>query len=343
MKILISVDPEIPVPPIYYGGIERIVDSLINQYTDKGHEVYLIAHRDSNNKKAVKIFPWPRLSSRGTLNIVSNAKALYKAYKTIKPDIIHSFSRLLYLYPLLFLAHKSKLRIVQTYQREINHKSTSLAHFLFGKKLFFTACGHHLIENLPVKKYATGIHNFADTNFYKDDSNIHKKHLMFLGRIQDIKGTKEAVNVALETNNELIIAGNIQPGHDEYFENQIKPYLENPLINYVGPVNDEQKLYYLQCSKAFLFPIKWEEPFGIVMAEAMACGTPVIGFKRGSVPEVVIHNQNGFIVSDVNEMISAVNKIDKIDRLEVRADCEKRFSLEVISKQYISLFSKMTS
>jgi glycosyltransferase involved in cell wall biosynthesis len=106
-------------------------------------------------------------------------------------------------------------------------------------------------------------------------------------------------------------------------------------------VNDEQKLYYLQRAKAFLFPIKWEEPFGIVMAEAMACGVPVIGFHRGSVPEVVKDKRTGFIVNNTSEMILAVNKIDTIDRKLVRKDCEDRFSLEVISTQYLGLLEKI--
>ncbi len=164
---------------------------------------------------------------------------------------------------------------------------------------------------------------------------------MFLGRIEDIKGTKECIEVALATKTKLIIAGNIQEGHDDYFNTFVKPHLNNPLIEYVGTVNDEQKLYYLQRAKAFLFPIKWEEPFGIVMAEAMACGVPVIGFRRGSVPEVVLDKVTGFIVNNTAEMIKAVNQIDTIDRKLVRKDCEDRFSLEVISNDYIQLLNQL--
>ena len=128
---------------------------------------------------------------------------------------------------------------------------------------------------------------------------------------------------------------------EEYFEENIKSHLNNTLIEYVGTVNDEQKKYYLQRSKAFLFPIKWEEPFGIVMAEAMSCGVPVIAFRRGAVPEVVKEGVSGFIVDNVDEMIAAVNKIYKLDSEEIRNECVYQFSPEIIAKQYIVLLHEL--
>ena len=342
MKILITVDPEIPIPPTNYGGIERIVNNLIDEYTHLNADVYLIAHKDSTNSKICKLFAWPANSSQGVINVLSNAIKLYKTYNYIQPDIVHSFSRLLYLYPLLFSKNNNKLKILQSYQRQINPRSSAFAHFIFGKKLFFTGCGEHLFKNLVIKKVSSTIYNFTDTSFYNDDLSLKKEYLMFLGRIEDIKGTKECIEAAIATKNKLIIAGNIPSGHEEYFDLEIKPYLENSLIKYVGPVNNHQKLYYLQRSKALLFPIKWEEPFGIVMAEAMACGTPVIGFNRGSVAEVIKNNLNGFIVENTSEMIAAVNKIDIIDRIVVRNDCESRFSSKIIARHYMELINTIT-
>jgi len=339
MKILITVDPEIPVPPINYGGIERLVDGLVKAYSDLGNEVYLLAHEDSTCKFAKEIFKWEGKNSRNNNDTIKNAKKLKSIYHKIKPDIIHSFARLLYLYPTMF---SSNVPFVMTYERFISTKSTALASFLGGKRMYFTSAAEHMLNHIKKYKHKfTPIYNFTLTDYFLPDENIEKDNLMFLGRIEDIKGTKECIEVALRTNNKLIIAGNIQPGHDEYFNQYIKPHLENPLIQYVGAVNDEQKLYYLQRSKAFLFPIKWEEPFGIVMAEAMSCGVPVIGFKRGSVPEVVKNNETGFIVENTEQMIDAVLKIDTIDRKLVRQDCIERFSLEVIANQYLGLFNKI--
>ncbi len=277
MKILITVDPEIPVPPTNYGGIERIVDKLIYAFREQGNEIYLVANKESKNEAATKIFGWPAEASRGFFNIYKNSSFLTKIVTTVKPDIIHSFSRLLYLYP-VFL--KSNTCVIQTYQRKISEKSTNLASKIAGRKLHFTGCGAHMINDHAVASKCTPIHNFTDTNYFIPNNDLDQKHLFFLGRIEEIKGTKEAIEVALATKQKLVIAGNIQPGHDAYFESEIKPFLNHELIEYVGPVNDKQKLELLQKSTAFLFPIKWEEPFGIVMAEAMACGVPVIGFNE---------------------------------------------------------------
>ncbi len=338
MKILLTCDPEIPVPPKLYGGIERLVDGLAHEYKKQGHLVYLLAHPESTCTAAEEIFHFPALYSRGYKNVAKNAIKLYKVAKKIKPDVVHSFSRLLYTYPLLLT---SNLSFLQTYGRLISPHSTKLASIIGGKKINFTSAAEHMLTHLKNTKKFTPVYNFVDTSYFVPNENIEKDYLMFLGRIEDIKGTKECIETALATNTKLIIAGNIQPGHDEYFNTYIKPYLENPLIEYVGPVNDEQKLYYLQRSKAFLFPIKWEEPFGIVMAEAMACGLPVIGFNRGSVPEVVTHAKTGFIVENKKEMIDAVANIGNIDRDEVRKDCVNRFSVEIIAGQYLELLQRI--
>ncbi|MDC1505567.1 glycosyltransferase [Winogradskyella sp.] len=339
MKILIPVDPEIPVPPTLYGGVERLVDGLAHAYTAMGHEVYLLANPASNCTAAQEIFAFPALHSRGYGNVIKNAWQLYKVAKKVKPDVVHSFSRLLYTYPLLLTTN---LAFLQTYGRFISPKSTKLASLIGSKKMNFTSAAKHMLNHLNDTRKFTPIYNFVDVNYFKPNDQVEQDHLMFLGRIEDIKGTKECIEVALATNTKLIIAGNIQPGHDNYFDTHIKPHLDNPLIVYVGPVNDEQKLYYLQKAKAFLFPIKWEEPFGIVMAEAMACGTPVIAFNRGSVPEVVKHQETGFVVNTTKEMIEGVSKINEIDREKVREVCVERFSLEVIATQYLELLSKIS-
>lgn len=339
MKILLTVDPEIPVPPKQYGGIERIVDSLISEYNRLGHEVYLIANPDSDTKAARKIFGWPASNSRGASNIVANAMFLKKVFGQLDADVIHSFSRLLYLYPLVT---ESKLRVLQTYQRAISRKSTSLASKLFGARLMYTSCGKHMIHGHLSNNRCFPIHNFTDQNYFSPLlNNPDERCLVYLGRVEEIKGTKEAIEVALATSKKLIIAGNIQPGHGSYFKHYVEPHLSNPLISYIGPVNDERKLHLLQNASALLFPIQWEEPFGIVMVEAMACGTPVIAFNRGSVPEVIIDGKTGYVVNTLEEMITAVEKIDEIDRNDVRKDCELRFSLPVIAKQYISLFDEL--
>ena len=339
MKILIPVDPEFPVPPITYGGVERLVDGLITEYRKAGHEVYLLAHEESTAKDANEIFRWKGKHSRNKRDTMMNAGKLYRTVKQVKPDIIHHFARLLYTYPTLLT---SRVPFVMTYGRKISPKSTALASIVGGKKMNFTAAAGHMLNHLTRYRHKfTPIYNFTDVEFYTDDPSVPKEHLMFLGRVEDIKGVREAIDTALQTGEKLIIAGNIQPGHEDWFDQYLKPHLNNPLIEYTGPVDNEQKKYYLQRAKAFLFPIKWEEPFGIVMAEAMSCGVPLIGFRRGSVPEVIEEGVSGYIVDNTEEMVNAVKKIDQLDRKGVREYCVNNFSSEVIAGQYLELFNKI--
>lgn len=337
MKILIPVDPEIPVPPITYGGVERLVDGLITEYTQQGHDVYLLAHEESTAKDAKKIFRWQGKNSRNNWDTIRNAIKLYKTIKAIKPDIVHHFARLLYIYPSVL---GSNVPFVMTYGRKISAKTTTLANIIARKQINFTSAAGHMLRHLKKYRYKfTPIYNFTDTNYYIPDENIKKEHLMFLGRVEDIKGIREAIETAIKCNEKLIIAGNIQPGHESWYDKYVRPHLSNSLIEHVGAVDDQQKKYYLQKAKALLFPIKWEEPFGIVMIEAMSCGVPVIAFKRGSVPEVIKDGVNGYIVNNTNEMIGSVSKLKNINSENVRKDCIKNYSRKVIAKQYLELFN----
>ncbi|MEP6614285.1 MAG: glycosyltransferase, partial [Mucilaginibacter sp.] len=153
------------------------------------------------------------------------------------------------------------------------------------------------------------------------------------------KGAHTAIAVAKATNNQLIIAGNISHTADnlEYFKTEIEPLIDGKQIKYVGALNDAEKNKYLGQAKALLFPIEWDEPFGMVMVEAMACGTPVIAFNRGSVPEVVT-TKTGIRVNNFAEMVTAINHVSEIDRAACREEAMGRFDVPVIAKQYLNLF-----
>ncbi|MDB5205609.1 MAG: glycosyltransferase family 4 protein, partial [Flavisolibacter sp.] len=279
MKILLTADPEIPVPPKLYGGIERIIDDLVNGYVTRGHDVTLLAHAES--KVPCRLISWKGTQSTGFRNTLLHTGQLFSQVLKDKYDVVHSFSRLGYLTPLLPL----NVPKIMSYQREPTVSQIKKAVQLAKKgTLAFTGCSNYISNQIKPYAEAFTVYNCVPIDRYNFSETVaDDAPLTFLGRIEPIKGTHLAVEIANRSNRRLIIAGNIPEEGRLYFEEKIKPFL-NDRIQYVGPVNDQQKNEILGQSAAFLMPIQWNEPFGIVMAEAMACGTPVLGFPFGSVP-----------------------------------------------------------
>lgn len=336
LKIAIIADPELPVPPLLYGGIERIVAMLVEGYVNLGHDISLFAHPDSVT--AAKLFAYKGKTSIKRSDVLRNSFLINKELFSHRYDLIHSFGRLIYILPQLPLG----IPKLMSYQREPTISQVRKARRLAKvNSLTFTGCSAYISNQIVPLAPAYPIFNGVDLRIYDFNLNIQKNApLVFLGRIEPIKGTHIAIQVAQAAKKRLVIAGNIPPEYTYYFEEEIKPHLSDS-ITYIGPVNDEQKNTLLGNALAFLMPIEWNEPFGIVMAEAMACGTPVIGFNKGSVPEVIINGINGFRCDTQQEMIQAVHTIGSIDRKMVRQDAEKRFSSEVIIQQYLNLYNKI--
>jgi glycosyltransferase involved in cell wall biosynthesis len=162
--------------------------------------------------------------------------------------------------------------------------------------------------------------------------------LMFLGRIEWIKGAHLAIEAARAAGRRIVIAGNIPVEHRDYFRQYIEPSIDGDRVSFVGPVDDQQKNELLGRAAALLMPILWDEPFGIVMAEALACGTPVIGLRRGAVPEIVNDGVTGFVADDVAGLVAGINRVTTIDRAACRASAESLFSDRVIVDAYESLY-----
>lgn len=339
MNIAILADPEIPVPPIHYGGIERIVDMLVKGLIAQGHEVTLFAHPDSSTQ--AKPITYPGKSSQSKLDTLKNLFFVGKKLYTSKFDVVHSFARLIYLSAIL----PDALPKIMSYQREPSLPGIRRAYRLAKKKsLVFTGCSEYIAAQIRDIAPSFSIYNGCPIDLYKPNYSIPvDAPMIFLGRIEYIKGVHLAIEVAQKTKLKLIIAGNI-PDRQEtqtYFLEQIKPHIDGQQIVYVGPVDDTQKNALLSQAYCFLMPILWNEPFGIVMAEAMACGTPVIGFSRGAVPEVITHGEDGFHCNNVDEMAHFVSKIGAIDRKAVRKSFENKFSDRVIVEQYLALYNTM--
>ncbi|MFS2187573.1 glycosyltransferase family 4 protein [Mucilaginibacter sp. Mucisp84] len=335
MKIAIIVNPLIPVPPEQYGGIERIAFMLIQELKKKGHDITLYANEHS--QPGCKLISYHESANYGVKDLVKINRLTSKiAFQHF--DIVHTFGRMSNI-ALLML---SRIPKIVSYQLPPTvsqvKKAVSIAH---KSSLRFTACSNYIANQINAFADVTTIYNGVDINDYHFNANVaDDAPLTFLGRIQQEKGTAIAIQAAKKTNQKLVIAGNVpnESIHQQYFNEQVKPHIDGKQIKYIGPVNNRQKNDLLRNSKAFLMPVTWDEPFGIVMAEALACGTPVIGFNRGAIPEIVINGSNGFVCATEADMITAINSIGSISRASCRKVAEQKFSAGVLAKQYEELY-----
>jgi len=336
MRIALTADPELPVPPKHYGGIERIVDMLARGLVARGHDVTLFAHPESAS--AGRLIPWPGASSLSAADTLRNATTLAKWVMGNHVDIVHSFSRIAYLAPILPFG----LPKVMTYQRAISPRSVRFGHTLSHGTLAFTAISEWMMLHVKHVGRWTMIPNGVPLDTYTFRPSVPPDApLVFLGRIEEIKGPHLAIEIARRAGRRLIIAGNIPEEKRDWVRAQILPQVDGDRVRYIGAVDDKQKNDLLGNAAAFLMPILWDEPFGIVMAEAMACGTPVLGLSRGSVPEVVQHGVTGFVERDIDDLVAAASRLASLDRRASRARVEARFSDEVVVDAYEALYKAL--
>ena len=342
MRILLTVDPEIPVPPVLYGGIERIVDSLATELRSRGHAIGLVANPESTCE-VEEFFPWLETCSGGWKNSLRNSGALRRAVRTFRPEVIHSFSRLGYLLPLLPFS----LPKVMSYQRYTGGRQIQIGARLAGKSLVFTGCSEFVAGmGRPWGGDWRAIYNFTDTNCYQFAPTVEADApLLFLSRIERIKGAHTAISIAQATGRRLVIAGNqVKEGDGPaYWRNEVAPHIDGHRVEYVGPVDDAQKRELLREAAALVVPVEWNEPFGIVFVEALACGTPVISCPRGALPEIIEHGQHGFLINSVTDGGAAVQQLGTISRQACRARAEQQFSAQVVASEYENLYRQMIS
>jgi glycosyltransferase involved in cell wall biosynthesis len=337
VKILLTADPMIEVPPAGYGGIERIVDALVRTYGELGHEVGLVA-REGSISPAAKFYPWPSGEPRGALNSLRNTRALGCAVRDFRPDVLHSFSRLGYMLPLL----PQKLPKVMSYQRHTGGRQVTMAARLAGRSLLFTGCSEFICQQ---GRAAGGtwraVHNFVEPEKFDFAPSVAADApLVFLSRLDRIKGADTAIVIAKRAGRRLILAGNhAKSGADyDYWKTEIEPHLGRNGIEWVGEVDDRAKNELLGKAAALLVPIRWDEPFGIVFAEALACGTPVISSPRGALPEIVEEGKTGFLVGSEEEGVAAVGKVGSLSRVACRKAAEEKFSADVCAQAYLRAY-----
>jgi len=340
MRILLTADPELPVPPRLYGGIERIIDALIMELRSRGHTIGLCAHKDSTTP-VDRFFPWSGTRSQHNLDTFKNITTLYTAVQQFQPDLIHSFSRIFYIAPFL----RSSIPKLMSYQRAPSPRTTHWGVKLANGSLTFTGCSEYICrQGTPAGGSWQPIHNFVDLNKFTFQPKVAEDApLVFLSRIERIKGTRTAIEIARQTGRRLMIAGNHGETGAEgrYWYEEIVPHLGKDGIEYVGTVDDVQKNQLLGQAAAMVVPIEWDEPFGIVFAEALACGTPVISCPRGALPEIVRQGIDGYLMNSLAEGCTAVANLAKIERHNCRQRVEECFSAEVIVDRYEQLYSHL--
>lgn len=340
MRVLLTADAELPVPPTLYGGIERIVASLATRLRALGHQVALAAHRDST-VQVDAFFPWPGNTSTRLRDSWRNARALRQAVRQFEPDILHSFSRLLWLLPLVADPRPR----VMSYQREPAGRTVRWSNALHGNRLRFTGCSRFICDQGRRRGGGqwTPIPNFVDLADFTFQPKVpHDAPLVFLSRIERIKGLHLAIAIARQTGRRLLIAGNPVPSGDSarYWREEIKPQVGRNGIEFLGPVDNSRKNELLGKAAALLVPVQWAEPFGIVFVEALACGTPVISCPDGALPEIVRSGREGFLIQNVDQGCDAVAGLPGIQRSACRQRVQARFTSEIVADQYVDLYTR---
>jgi len=340
MRILLLMDPFIPVPPVHYGGIERVIYDIACQYVKMGHSVTIIS--GPNSKSPDKLIEYGRNSDIQYIKIdwklsLELFSILRKEIKT--HDVIHNFGRLFWMFLIFF----SKIKKVQTYMRYISPRNIKILNKIGCRNITYTA-----VSDAIVKTGISGggnwktVYNCTPIEQFEFVADVPSQApLFFIGRLERCKGAHTAIKVAQLTKRKLIIAGTISPIEEEisYFENELRPHFDGELIQFIGPIDNERKNKIFGSCAAMLLPVEWYEPFPIVLPESYACGTPILAFPGGGVPEGIIHGQTGYISTSAEEMAAQVKEIYNLSRKKCRELAVELYSDLKIANDYFQIYS----
>src|SRR5438874_1410526 len=320
------------VPPKLYGGTERVIAWLIDELVELGHNVTLFASGDSATRaKLVPVWPRSLRLGRPRSDPIAAQAALLEtiAQQAANFDIIHAHIDWLHL-PLL-----SRLRVpfLTTPHGRLDLPGLPDLVRRFPDAPFISISNNQRKPLSDANWLGTVYHGLPDNSLrptFEPGS-----YLAFLGRLTADKGPEAAIRIARAAGMPLHIAAKLPRGERGYFKDQLEPQIDGTQVQLTGEVNDATKEKFLAGAAALLFPIDWPEPFGLVMIEAMACGTPVIAFRSGSVPEVIDDGLTGFVVPGEAEAIQAVGRLGKLDRQRVWRHFEKRFTARRMAEEYL--------
>jgi len=329
-----------PVPPEKYGGTERIVSSLTEGLQKRGHNVTLFAPGDSKTKARLVSVSKKGLSERKIpwqdwwWNNFNYSRAFEKAGQF---DLIHShwtpmgmFFERLTKTPVLHTFHNLPKKEDQRWQVMENYKKDS--------KVVFISKSQE--KNSPLAfKNSYMVYNGIETGRFKFNQKP-ENHFVWIGRISKEKGIENAIALAEKAKITLLLAGQLQPMNKEYFLAKVKPRL-SARIKYLGELSQKQLSSFYGRALAFLYPLEWQEPFGLCVAESLACGTPVITLDRGSMKELVSDGKTGFVLKNMNQMAQAIKKIGMIKRENCRKQVEEKFDSEIMVENYEKIYQQI--
>jgi glycosyltransferase involved in cell wall biosynthesis len=326
------------VPPKCYGGTERVVSYLTEELVRQGHDVTLFASGDSiTTAHLIAACPEAlRLSTNGENPYLDHLLMLEQVTQNAgQYDVLHFHTDFL---------HFSLARHLSTPHITTLHGRLDLPQLKRLYKEFQEIPLVSISENqrkpIPQAGWTGTVYHGLPENLYTF-RETPGSYLAFIGRISPEKRVDRAIEIADRTGIPLRIAAKVDPVDQKYFRKTIEPMLDNPLVEYIGEIGEKEKNEFLGNALVLLFPIDWPEPFGLVMIEAMACGTPVIAFRNGSVPEIVKDGENGFIVDSVDDAVRAVEQVARLRRKRIRYIFEQQFTASRMATDYLKIYARL--
>jgi glycosyltransferase involved in cell wall biosynthesis len=326
------------VPPKLYGGTERVVHWLTEELVALGHEVTLYASGDSVTSAKLEA-PWPRalrldhsIRDPNALHIMMLEHVRRQAHNF---DMMHFH---LDYYPFSLFSRQPTPFVTTLHGRLDLPEHQPL--FETFSTMPVISISNSQRRPVPRAGWVRTIHHGLPENLLTPQAET-PKYLAFLGRIAPEKGVGRAIHIARECGIPLKMAAKVDKMDRDYFDQEIKPQIDGTSVSYIGEINDSEKSKFLSGAVALLVPIDWPEPFGLVMIEAMACGTPCIAFNRGSVPEVIDDGVTGFIVEDEQGAIGAAYRVGNLSRAKIRARFEERFTARRMAQDYLAAYRSL--
>jgi glycosyltransferase involved in cell wall biosynthesis len=330
------------VPPRLYGGTERHVSYLTEELVKQGHQVTLFASGDSaTSARLIAAVPQAlRLSGNLVDYSCCNVLQLEQVRQHVNDFDVINFHTDFFHFCLVRAGALRDAVAVTTLHGRIDLQNHRMLLTEFGDMPLVSISGEQRAP-LPEANWVGTVYPGLPSQVCNFTSGPTGEYFAFLGRISPEKGPERAIEIARRAGAKLRIAAKVDSVDQSYFRERIQPFLRDRSIEFLGEIDEKQKPEFLGNARALLLPIDWSEPFGMVFIEAMSCGTPVIAWRRGSVPEIVDQGVTGYIVESIDQAVDATKLVPRIDRAAVRKRFEERFTVERMAKQYVSLYAQL--